>query len=316
MDDFDLKNKKVRNNMTKLSHKLLLATALLSSSAMAVDVAGTDVEFYGSLRIMLEQAEYNDDTQFKDASSRIGIKANRDLGEGLSAFAKYEVSVNLEDEEDTLGDMRLGHLGLASETYGSISLGKVDSSFYTAVASAADYPWWNSAPVFYTLDGNQHVSESFLYESAEMSGLSVSALIQIDGDTASEEESQLSATYSAGPVGFGATYVEAADGDDIYGVSVTYEADSFFVNGAYMDKKNVGSGVDAILGVPSGDNLYMVGLSDYSDEADEDFTALILAYERSLHESVVVWAEFMTWDGNLYGDVDSNQLNIGMNFNF
>ena len=98
------------------------------------------------------------------------MKGSYDLDERLSAFGKYEVAVNLEDDGDTIGDMRYGHVGLTDKYYGTFAIGKVDSPFYTAVGVAGDYLWWNTAPVYYTLDGGLRVSESLYYSSPDIGG--------------------------------------------------------------------------------------------------------------------------------------------------
>lgn len=304
--------------MIKNLHFALLGAALASSPVMANEPNDTEkFEFYGTLRIMLEEAEWADGTEFKDASSRVGIKASKDLGDGLAVFGQYEVQLDLAGDGDAIGDMRLGHIGFDSEELGRIAFGKVESPFYTYVGSAADYPWWNSAPVYYTIDGERFVDETVMYTSPAIGDLEFTLLQQIDADTPTDNEQfQASVSYSAGNVNLAASYTDTADGNDLYGASIMFEQESFFIHAGYMDKENVGNGLDAIIAFPSGKNLYTLGISEYKDDGDEDFTAGILAFERSLHDNVLIWAEFMAWDGSLYGDVDSNQLNIGVNFDF
>ncbi|PSL16213.1 putative porin [Marinobacterium halophilum] len=297
---------------------LALAGAVAAPiTAQAVEIADTGIDFYGSLRIMLEHAENADDTEYKDASSRIGLKGERDLGEGLKAFAKYEVAVNLDNEGDSIGDMRYGHLGLRGD-WGAISGGKVSSPFYDAVGYYGDYMWWDSAPVYYTLDGGSRIGQSALYESPDLAGLKLKALVQIDDDDNGEEgQNQLGANYSIGKLTLGAAYTDAANNHDIYGVSASYAGNGYYINGAWMDREDTGSGFDALVGIPSGKNLYTVGVSSLDDDAGvDDFDAVILAYQRSLHKDVLVWVEAMAWDGTLYGIEDSNVIHVGMNFNF
>lgn len=83
-----------------------------------------------------------------------------------------------------------------------------------------------------------------------------------------------------------------------------------------MDREDTGSGFDALIGVPAGKNLFTLGLSSLDDDANADFDAVILAFQRNLHKDVLIWVEAMAWDGSLYGTEDSNVINLGMNFNF
>jgi predicted porin len=292
-------------------------TVTASMTASAVEIADTGVDFYGSLRIMLERVESTNDTEFKDASSRIGIKGSRDLGDGLSAFAKYEVAVDLDDKGDTIGDTRYSYIGL-SDDWGSFSAGRVASPFYDTVAYYGDYMWWDSAPVYYTIDGASRIGQSIQYSSPDMNGFQLKGLVQIDdADNGDKGQTQLGATYSVGSVTFGAGYIDTADDNNQYGLAVSYSGKGFYVNGAYMDRENVGSGFDGLIGVPSGKNLYTVGFSSYEAEAaNKDFDAIILAYQYQLHDDVLVWVEAMGWDGSLYGTLDSNVVNVGLNFNF
>lgn len=297
-----------------------IALVGVASPLLAADVKDMDVDFYGSLRLMLERAESKDDTQYKDALSRVGITAEYDLGEGLSAFTKYEVGLNLADDQDgdSIRNLRHGHIGLKNDDVGAISFGKMWSPFYSAIGFISDYMWWNSAPVYYTLDGGLHVAESIHYASPDMNGLKFKALLQVDdGDETNKEQSQYSATYSLGNVTLAGAYTAAADDNNQSGVAIAYAGDGFYTNAGYIDKKNVGSGVDALIGVPLGKHLVTLGLSDYSaDEKNKDFTAAILAYQYKLHSKVLVWAEVMAWEGTLYGVEESNQTNLGINFNF
>ncbi len=287
---------------------------------MAADISDANINFYGSLRLMLERAESTDDTQYKDALSRVGITAEYDLGEGLSAFTKYEIGLNLADDQDgdSIKNLRQGHIGLKNDNFGAISFGKMWSPFYSAIGFISDYMWWNSAPVYYTLDGGLHTAESIHYASPDMNGLKFKALLQVDdGDETNKEQSQYSATYSVGNVTLATAYTAAADDNNQFGAAIAYSGDGFYTNAAYIDKKNVGGGVDALIGVPLGKHLLTLGISDFSsDEENKDFTAGILAYQYKLHSKVLVWAELMSWEGTLYGVEESNQTNIGINFNF
>ncbi len=299
--------------------KQLIACAvfLATAPAYAYEIPNTGLEVYGSLRLMVEQRESDGENDLKDASSRVGIKGSYDLSDKLSAFAKYEVALDLANN-DTVGDMRYGHVGLSHQHYGSVAVGKVDAPFYEAVGYYSDYMWWNSAPVFYTLEGQMRIEDAIYYNSADLGGLNLKALQQIGSDEEGTEDlTQLGATLSMGSLTLGAGGSLVEDGKDTFGFAASFDQGAFYINGAYIDTEDTGSGIDALIGFPSGKNLYTLGLSDFQAESsDEDFTAAILAYQHSLHDQVLLWAEFMAWDGSLYGVEDSNQLNIGVNFNF
>lgn len=182
----------------------------------------------------------------------------------------------------------------------------------------SDYLWWNSAPVYYTLDGGLHIAESIHYTSPSLGGFTFKALHQVeDGDDSNEDVSQVGASYKVGQLTLAAGYVRAADDQNVSGAGAAFSAEKFYVNAAFVSKEDVGSGVDALVGFPLGKHLFTLGVSEFSaDESDNDFTATILAYQYKIHSSVLVWTEFMAWDGSLYGVEDANTLNAGINFNF
>ncbi len=175
--------------MNKKTLGIALISSTLSMSGFAADTAGSGVDFYGSLRVMLERSDHTNDVDYKDASSHIGIKGNKDFGNGLSAFAKYEVAVDLANDGDTIGSMRYGHIGLSGD-FGTLAVGKVDSPFYQSAGVAADYMWWNSAPVYYTLDGGLRIIDSLYYSSPDINGFNLQALAQVDSADNDNKQSQ------------------------------------------------------------------------------------------------------------------------------
>jgi len=297
-----------------------LALSSLTLIPFAAQASDYDYNFYGSLRVMVEEAKHDNGDSFKDAVSRIGVNGSHDLGNGMQAFAKYELSVDVAEGElgsDTGKDARQAYIGLSGD-YGSLMLGRYWSSFYNAVGYASDQLWVHSAPVYYTLDGGSRIGQSALYESPDLAGLKLKALVQIDDDDNGEEgQHQLGATYNIGNLTLGVAYTDAANDKDIYGLSASYSGNGFYINGAWMDREDTGSGFDALVGIQAGKNLFTVGLSSLDDDAgSDDFDALILAYQRNLHKDVLIWVEAMAWDGSLYGIDDSNVVHLGMNFNF
>ncbi len=68
-------------------------TALLSSTAMAE----TGVTFYGRANVSVEQQKVGSvsDTVMVDNASRAGVRANRDLADGMSVGAVLEAGTSL-----------------------------------------------------------------------------------------------------------------------------------------------------------------------------------------------------------------------------
>ncbi len=295
---------KIKNTVIAMA-----STCLIPASVVAAE---TDYSFYGSLRVMVEAAEHENGDNFKDALSRIGVKGSHDLGDGLSAFAKYELKVDVANAElgsETGNDARQAYVGLAGD-FGSIQAGRYWSTFYNAIGYAPDQLWYNSAPVYYTLDGDFRIGKSVMYTSPDMNGLTLSGLYSDD-----KELGQFAGTYKASDsLTLGLGYID--DENESLGAAFYYSGDGFYVNGMYMDKDNIGSGIDLIGGVSSGKSLYTLGVSSFEDDATSgasDFDALILAYQYNLRPNVKLWVEAWKWDGVLYGTADSGSINFGMN---
>lgn len=290
-----------------------LTCAMLMPLAASAD--NSDVSFYGSLRVMVEEAEHDNGDNFKDALSRVGVKGSHDLGDGLSAFANYELKLDLAEGEigsDTGTDARQAYVGLSGD-FGSVMFGRYWSTFYNAIGWAPDQLLLNSAPVYYTLDPNFRIGKSAMYTSPNINGFQVSALYSDDVD-----QGQLAATYQVtDSLKLAAGFIND-DQNDSVGVAAYYNGDGYYLNGMYMDKDNTGKGVDVIGGFSSGKSAYTLGVSSYEDQSGgtNDFDALILGYQYAIHPKVQVFMEAWSWDGVLYGTADSSSIKLGLKYDF
>ena len=293
-----------------------LALSSLTLIPFAAQASDYDYNFYGSLRVMVEEAKHDNGDSFKDAVSRIGVNGSHDLGNGMQAFAKYELSVDVAEGElgsDTGKDARQAYIGLSGD-YGSLMLGRYWSSFYNAVGYASDQLWVHSAPVYYTLDWDYRIGKAVMYTSPDMNGLQLSALYSDE-----REQGQLAATWQAtDSLKLAAGYIDDADDNDSVGLAAYYSGSGYYLNAMLMDKDNQGRGIDLIGGISADKHLYTAGVSSFEDRTgtDNDFDALILAYQYNLHPKVKLWVEAKAWDGVLYGVEDSNLISLGMNYDF
>ena len=297
----------------KASSIALACAAIMPLNASASD---TDFSFYGSLRVMLEESKHDNGDNFKDAASRIGVQGSHNLGDGLKAFAKYEVKVDLAEGElgsETGSDARVAKIGLSGD-FGTLQVGKMWSAYYNAIGWAGDQLWWNTAPAYYSLDGNFRIEKSIMYTSPDVNGFQVSALYSDD-----VEQGQLTASYKATDnLTLTAGFIDDNDENDSVGVAAYYSGDGYYINGSYTDKDNVGKGADIIGGISSDKSLYTLCVSSFSDQSGgtDDFDAVTLAYQYNPHSNVKLWVEAMAWDGVLYGNADSNSINLGINYDF
>ena len=114
-----------------------LFAVLLASVMLAAPMARADVVLYGKIyaEVASEQtgngATQQTNTTVDDAQNlgRLGVKFDQDLGNGLTAFGKYEFSLNAPDSSHDF-KMRDAFVGLRG-SLGSIAMGRFDGAYKT-----------------------------------------------------------------------------------------------------------------------------------------------------------------------------------------
>ncbi|MBF9000006.1 porin [Vibrio nitrifigilis] len=159
--------------------KTLLALAVLASvagTANAAEILKTDsasVDFYGQLREELKQIDYDDgakstdtSTTLKSGSSRAGVTAAYALTDDLKALASVEFGIG----QSNSGDNRKHWIGISSDKYGTLTLGKqsiitddvwgVENDWigygYSVLPEASGYDmnWTQNAELRYDVEGD------------------------------------------------------------------------------------------------------------------------------------------------------------------
>jgi predicted porin len=116
--------------------KIVLATVL----AVSAITASAQVTLYGRVATFVDSTKTGsaEVTSLVNDSSRIGIKVNEDLGNGLSAIVVVETTVSADDPKagtaTQLGD-RQSTIGLASKL-GTVDLGRKEHSEYITMKNA------------------------------------------------------------------------------------------------------------------------------------------------------------------------------------
>lgn len=94
--------------------KQILAIAIAAGLATSVTAQAGESTVYGRAHVSLDHVEYGaGDAEFDlaDRKSAFGYKGSEDLGGGLTAFAKFEWSVNPTDVGSAIG-VRDRYVGL------------------------------------------------------------------------------------------------------------------------------------------------------------------------------------------------------------
>lgn len=124
--------------------KKLIAVAV--ASVVAAPAAYADITAYGRIQnaIVMTDDGTNETQNVNAVGSRFGFKGSGDIGNGMSAFARYEWQNHTDADKGGPFRNRLSFVGL-SGPFGSISLGQQWSAYYQNVGTYAS-PNINSGP--------------------------------------------------------------------------------------------------------------------------------------------------------------------------
>lgn len=111
-------------------NKKLIALAV--GGVVSAPVAYADITAYGRINNAIDFSD--GDTDISTVASRFGFKGSGDIGNGLTAFGRYEFSTGTDKELPAVGDIRLAFVGL-SGGFGSVSIGNQWSAFFNSVGT-------------------------------------------------------------------------------------------------------------------------------------------------------------------------------------
>lgn len=173
----------------KIQHHLM-AAALAASFGSAA--AQSNVTLYGivDLGLVAERGGVNGAlnkiSSGAGSVSRFGLRGTEDLGGGLSAIFTLESGVKADTgEQDNAGVLfqRQSWMGLRSKTWGTLTLGRQYTPFYTTFSNYADPFGTNYAGtarnLFPVSGATTRVSNSVLYASPEFNGFSADVQVAL-----------------------------------------------------------------------------------------------------------------------------------------
>ena len=182
--------------------KTLVALATLSvfGSAFAdVDVSG-GVKLYGVLDMgvqsqSLTSPTLNTTTEYQGmfasaATSRLGVKASRDLGDGIKGIAQAEIQLAPDQATLLPNKNRQAFVGLSSESAGTIMLGTTETFAYEVFAfdvnGRVEYKpqTWRTTT---SVDSQDRANNSVKYNSPAFGGFTVHAMMNF-GEQSSNTE--------------------------------------------------------------------------------------------------------------------------------
>lgn len=193
----------------------------LSSIAGAADAPGS-VTFYGIIDAGFvhetggAKGTLDKITSGANSMSRIGWRGNEDLGGGTSAIFGLESGIRIDSGEmDVPGSVfnRFAFVGLRSLDYGTLTLGRQYTPWYTTLFTMAD-PFGTSLPGnvknLFPIAGNaSRTSNMVLYVSPSMHGASVELAYTLGEQAGSDSAGRqlgMALVYQKGPLHLRAAY--------------------------------------------------------------------------------------------------------------
>jgi len=155
-----------------------------------------------------------------ESGSRWGLKGTEDLGGGLSTIFNLEGGLNsstgaLGQNGDLFG--RQAYVGVASQTYGTVTFGRQYPTGYDYVGSLTASPQWALGGAGFgahpsdldNLDGTYRLNNTVKYKSPNFRGFSLGAMYSLGGvagDVSRNEAYSIGAGYTNGPLIVAAEY--------------------------------------------------------------------------------------------------------------
>jgi predicted porin len=151
------------------------------------------------------------------AGNRFGLKGSEDLGGGTKAIFTLEQGFNIMNGTNSTAALafhRQAWVGVTNDAYGTLTLGRQYTPYYTLLSPWSPTTWLTGAFGAHpgdidSLDTNYRANNSVVYTSPTFAGLTVSGSYSLGGVAGSEATDSawsLAAQYKAGPFGLGVGY--------------------------------------------------------------------------------------------------------------
>ena len=220
----------------------LLINAMATSCAWALDF-----DFFGSLRVQGESVKPDNTTEmdsyygFRDAYSRLGFKANQELGEEYSAYVKLELPLDIpnkavQDPWDQEEDIRIAKFGVRGG-FGEIAVGQMWLPYYNAIAYPVDmfstyYSGFATYSVFRRGDTLAYHTPKFRGLSGAIGFSNQNGATEVNGDSDDRLQATVSYDFDTLKLSGGLDELGGAHNWKIWGTSLAWQATSSLYIGA------------------------------------------------------------------------------------
>ena len=294
------------------------------SSALALAIAGTLAApmvmaegVYVSARVGVEMLTNDNDaaesTTIGDLSTRLGWKGETDLGNGLSAFGKLEVTSGFSIRHLYVGLMGdFGKVTIAEQGY---------TAFYNHVSGPVDQPYWvGGSGILYNSRTNNWIDYS---GGNDMFTFGVA--VEANGTDTTEpggNNTSTSGYQAAASIGLGDNWTIGAgirDAEDsaiqttngtIAGVTVSGNLGDIYLAGTFQSDDD-----DDGIQIHAGFGNFFVNYGQVDEGvADITPTEIAVGYSQSIGENTTFWAEAASIDSD--GGNDGTEIIAALRYDW
>jgi predicted porin len=290
---------------------LALAVAGVAAAPMMASAAGhgPDSAVYGSMRYGVESVDNGGTTErvttLRNFGSRFGIKGETDLGNGMTAFGKWEAHMF----GAALRDFQIGLKGDFGQVYAGDGINHTWDSYMST-----DDTWWYGGQSHLS-DGVQSNAITYMGGAGAVSfGITAQMNAQaVNADEETVDAIEIVVAFDAGPVNIalGMTDVKTSpvDTEAVTGLVLKGAAGDF---GYKVDFQSQGAAAGSTDDLSS---LQLQGSfgSFYAQYGSQDTgpatpTNLVLGYTQTLGAKTLVWYEFISQDADVVGTDTSTTI--------
>ena len=321
-------------------NKKLIAAAV-SAAVMAPVASQADVVVYGRIHngiTLLNPENGESSTDVVGVVSRFGIKASSDLGNGLTAAAKYEFSTEADKEQPGIGDIREAVVSI-SGNFGTIGIGNQWSAFYDTVGTHIDPTFTIAYNLYSSFVGNPYRASNTIKYSNTFGPVYMELDVRLNDENGENEGADVAEILRGDGAGIGLSWAatdnlviaaafDSEDGNvsqgtidqDRTGIAAKWTADRWFAILGWHENENDLATIDQTqiwAGMNFGENtMAMLGFG----AAENDATGL--------EPEQISWGVYhnmgggfkLMWEGMTYdaddgvSDFDRNVFSMRLDF--
>lgn len=241
------------------------------------------------------------------APSRLGVKANFDLGDGLKAKAQFETGLCADSNNNPAGQYctggtfmgRRATLGLEGG-FGELSVGRQFTPAFLNIDNFDPFGTGTAGQVNNLFHAPLRANNSIIYSIPSMGGLSGSVMYafgEVQGNNTANRQTGASIGYVAGPFSVGAAFndLRAADSTSTKdgNVGASYDFGVATLNG--MFQRTTGKNQYMIgTTVPAGGGTIMASFVSVKDRTDaaNDATQVGVGYTRPINKMLKAYVAY------------------------